>query len=68
MVNLETSEVVLSYGSKRIVDDLDFVVPEGKITAIIGPQGPGKADLSSGASQSPSTSGRNGPAQWTRHP
>ncbi|HAF68245.1 MAG TPA: cobalamin/Fe(3+)-siderophore ABC transporter ATP-binding protein [Acidimicrobiaceae bacterium] len=43
MVNLETSEVVLSYGSKRIVDDLDFVVPEGKITAIIGPNGSGKS-------------------------
>ena len=36
MVTLETSEVVLSYGSKRVVDDLDFVIPAGKITAIIG--------------------------------
>ena len=30
MVNLETTEVVLAYGSKRVVDGLDFVVPEGK--------------------------------------
>ncbi len=43
MVNLETSDVVLSYGSKRVVDDLDFIVPEGKITAIIGPNGSGKS-------------------------
>ena len=43
MVTLETSEVVLSYGSKRVVDDLDFVIPAGKITAIIGANGSGKS-------------------------
>ena len=43
MVNLETTEVVLAYGSKRVVDGLDFVVPEGKITVIIGPNGSGKS-------------------------
>jgi len=43
MVNLQTSDVVLSYGSKRVVDDFDFAVPKGKVTAVIGPNGSGKS-------------------------
>ena len=59
MVTLETSEVVLSYGSKRVVDDLDFVIPAGKITAIIG-----EVDVSAWFSSSPSTSRWSSVTEW----
>lgn len=35
--------MALSYGNQRIVKGIDFVITEGKITALIGPNGAGKS-------------------------
>jgi ABC-2 type transport system ATP-binding protein len=35
--------MALSYGNQRIIKGIDFVVSEGKITALIGPNGAGKS-------------------------
>jgi ABC-type multidrug transport system ATPase subunit len=35
----------LSYGNQRIIKGIDFVVNEGKITALIGPNGAGKSSV-----------------------
>ncbi|MBC7963313.1 MAG: ABC transporter ATP-binding protein [Steroidobacteraceae bacterium] len=37
--------VCKSFGSQKVLDDLNLVIPEGKITAIIGPSGEGKSVL-----------------------
>lgn len=37
--------VYKSFGSQKVLDDLNLVIPEGKITAIIGPSGEGKSVL-----------------------
>ena len=34
-----------SFGSQKVLDDLSLEIPEGKITAIIGPSGEGKSVL-----------------------
>ncbi|MSN25243.1 MAG: ATP-binding cassette domain-containing protein [Geobacter sp.] len=34
-----------SFGSQKVLDDLNLEIPEGKITAIIGPSGEGKSVL-----------------------
>ena len=35
--------MALSYGNQRILKGIDFVITEGKITALIGPNGAGKS-------------------------
>jgi iron complex transport system ATP-binding protein len=35
----------LGYGDRRIVDDLDLIVPTGVVTTVIGPNGCGKSTL-----------------------
>lgn len=37
--------VYKSFGSQKVLDDLDLEIPRGKITAIIGPSGEGKSVL-----------------------
>lgn len=37
--------VYKSFGSQKVLDDLNLDIPEGKITAIIGPSGEGKSVL-----------------------
>ncbi len=37
--------VSFSYGSKKILDDVSFEIPEGTTTAIVGPSGGGKTTL-----------------------
>ncbi len=49
--DLETSDLVLGYGSKPVIAGLNFVVPAGKITAIIGANGSGKSTLLRGLSR-----------------
>ncbi len=42
---LEITNVSLSYGTSRVLENVDFIVPENTITAIIGPSGCGKSTL-----------------------
>lgn len=42
---LRASNLRLAYGERVVVDDLDFVVRDGAITALIGPNGCGKSTL-----------------------
>jgi len=43
--SLEAQSLTLSYGDRIIVDELDLVVPPGRITAIVGANGCGKSTL-----------------------
>jgi iron complex transport system ATP-binding protein len=45
MTMLETRSLTLAYGEQRIIDNLDFTVPEGRITVLIGANGSGKSTL-----------------------
>jgi iron complex transport system ATP-binding protein len=45
MTKLETRSLTLAYGDQRIIDNLDFTVPEGRITVLIGANGSGKSTL-----------------------
>lgn len=40
---LEIQNMALSYGNQNILKGIDFVITEGKITALIGPNGAGKS-------------------------
>ena len=42
---LKAQGVTLTYGAEPIVDNLDVVVPDGKITVIVGPNACGKSTL-----------------------
>lgn len=42
---LTTKGLTLSYGDRTIVEDLDLVIPPGRITAIVGANGCGKSTL-----------------------
>jgi ABC-2 type transport system ATP-binding protein len=41
----EVSNVVKSYGNKRVVDDVSFSVAQGEIFGLIGPNGAGKTTI-----------------------
>jgi iron complex transport system ATP-binding protein len=43
--SLAAQSLTLAYGDRVIVDDLDLVVPPGRITAIVGANGCGKSTL-----------------------
>lgn len=45
MVSLATKELSISYGEVDIVKDLNLLIPEGKITTMIGPNGCGKSTI-----------------------
>jgi iron complex transport system ATP-binding protein len=45
MKALETKSLTLSYGEKEIIRDLDWSVPKGKITVLLGCNGSGKSTL-----------------------
>lgn len=42
---IDTRDLRLAYGERTIVDDLTVSIPQGKITAIAGPNGCGKSTL-----------------------
>ncbi|WP_041445434.1 ABC transporter ATP-binding protein [Syntrophobotulus glycolicus] len=42
---IEGSGVSFSYGERKIIDDVSFVIPAGTTTAVIGPSGGGKTTL-----------------------
>lgn len=45
MTGLQTRGLSIGYGGDPVISDLDFQVPEGRFTAIIGPNGCGKSTL-----------------------
>ena len=59
MMLLETQRVSKSFGGLRAVDEVDFAVAAGSITAIIGPNGAGKTTFFNLISRAlPATNGR----------
>ncbi|USG66191.1 ABC transporter ATP-binding protein [Brevibacillus ruminantium] len=42
---LYTEKLVISYGDRLIVENLDIRIPAGKITALVGPNGSGKSTI-----------------------
>jgi iron complex transport system ATP-binding protein len=51
MTTLQAERLSLGYGERTVVHDLDLVVPEGRITAVVGPNGCGKSTLLRGMSR-----------------
>ncbi|KPY41710.1 Ferrichrome ABC transporter PvuE [Pseudomonas syringae pv. primulae] len=45
MSTLQAQQLDIGYGATRIVQDLSFSPPPGKVTALIGPNGCGKSTL-----------------------
>ncbi|MCB8888810.1 ABC transporter ATP-binding protein [Vreelandella malpeensis] len=45
---LSTRTLAMSYGPRRVIDALDLDLPQGQVTAIVGPNGCGKSTLLSG--------------------
>lgn len=45
MSRLRAEKVTLGYGEDNVVEDLTLVVPEGKVTSVVGPNGCGKSTL-----------------------
>ncbi|WP_017728885.1 ABC transporter ATP-binding protein [Halalkalibacterium ligniniphilum] len=45
MSNLEAKELTISYGTEPIIENLNFKIPKGKITVLIGSNGCGKSTL-----------------------
>ncbi|WP_129358891.1 MULTISPECIES: ABC transporter ATP-binding protein [Micrococcaceae] len=50
-LRLCAESLTLNYGGRNIVENLDFQVPAGQVTAIIGPNGCGKSTLLRGFSR-----------------
>ncbi|WP_297076449.1 amino acid ABC transporter ATP-binding protein [uncultured Enterococcus sp.] len=42
---LELKAINKSFGDKKVIDELDLVIPDGSILAIVGPSGGGKTTL-----------------------
>lgn len=42
---IELKKVNKSFGSKKVINNLDLVIPDGQILAIVGPSGGGKTTL-----------------------
>lgn len=42
---IEVRNISKSYGTKKVVDDVSFIIEEGKITSFIGPNGAGKSTV-----------------------
>lgn len=49
--SLRAESLTLNYGGRNIIENLDFEVPAGQVTAIIGPNGCGKSTLLRGFSR-----------------
>ncbi|RLV10421.1 cobalamin/Fe3+-siderophore ABC transporter ATP-binding protein [Streptomyces griseocarneus] len=45
VVRLRAEALTLSYGDRRVVHELDLDIPDGTVTAVIGPNGCGKSTL-----------------------
>ncbi|MBB6632985.1 ABC transporter ATP-binding protein [Cohnella thailandensis] len=45
MSRLNTNKLSLAYGTRRIVNELNLSVPDGKITALVGSNGSGKSTI-----------------------
>lgn len=51
MTTLRTSGLRLAYDRTTVVDDVDLVLPAGRLTAVVGPNGCGKSTLLAGLSR-----------------
>ncbi|HWH01970.1 MAG TPA: ABC transporter ATP-binding protein [Pilimelia sp.] len=50
-MNLRANKVRLCYDDRTVVDDLDLVVPQGRVTVVVGANGSGKSTLLRGLSR-----------------
>lgn len=50
-VRLQTQHVTLGYDKLQVIDDLTVAIPDGMVTAIVGPNGCGKSTLLAGLSR-----------------
>ena len=44
-MNIELKNVTKAYGSFKALDDISTVIPEGKVTVVLGPNGCGKTTI-----------------------
>lgn len=51
MTALSTTGLRLAYDRQVVVDDVDLVLPDGRLTAVVGPNGCGKSTLLAGLSR-----------------
>ena len=51
MTSLSTTELRLAYDRTVVVDGVDLVLPDGRLTAVVGPNGCGKSTLLAGLSR-----------------
>ena len=51
MTALRTEDLRLAYDRTVVVDDVDLVLPDGRLTAVVGPNGCGKSTLLAGLSR-----------------
>jgi multiple sugar transport system ATP-binding protein len=45
MVDLTLGGVTKSYGTRKVLDDIDLTIPDGELCVIVGPSGSGKTTL-----------------------
>ena len=50
---LQVQNLTKRYGDKTAVNDMSFIVPDGKVTGFLGPNGAGKIDHDAHAGRTP---------------
>ena len=51
MSELQAKKLSLAYDREPVIDEMDLMVPQGQMTALVGPNGCGKSTLLRGLSR-----------------